>query len=341
MNASCSYTVGIDLAQQSFQAARADGPEDVARWPHLASVAVPVAPDSREGLRHLRRWIAQQRGYCERIVVESTGKLSHRFAAGLRGNGLPEVVILNPRRSKAFGLSLGVRDKTDAIDAAVLALYGAMHRPRPTPPRTPTEQAVKELDRLRESYVTDRTAWKNRLQQTDDPEARAEIQRTIKHLDQQIERLEEAIGKKLADDPTLHRQARALQRIKGIGPVTSRTLTAELGDLRHYRRNELVAHAGLFPKRFESGSSVHRPPRLAKGGGHRLRRVLYMGATSLTRSKGPMRLYIESLRAQGMSDPCILGVLMRKLLLIARAVMLQDGHYDPAKIQFKTHRKKP
>jgi len=341
MIASRSYTVGVDLAQHSFQAARADGPEDLARWSQLASLTVPVAPDSQEGLRQLRRWIAQQAGRCERIVVESTGKMSHRFAASLRGNGLPEVVILNPRRSKAFGLSLGVREKTDEIDAAVLALYGAVHRPRPSRPRSATEQSVKELDRLRESYISDRTAWKNRLQQTDDGEARAQINKTIKHLDRQIEQLEKAIGKKIVDHPTLNRQVRSLKRIKGIGPVTSRTLTCELGDLRNYRRNELVANAGLFPKRYESGSSVRRPPRLAKGGGHRLRRVLYMGATSLMNSKGPMRDYIESLRSQGMSDPCILGIIMRKLLLIARAVMVQDAHYEESKIQFKVHRKKP
>ncbi len=113
-------------------------------------------------------------------------------------------------------------------------------------------------------------------------------------------------------------------------------MTIELGDLGLYRRNQRVARVGGFPKRFKSGSSARRRPRLAKGGGGRLRRVLTMGACSLFQSKGPWREYIEQLRRRQMSDMCIIGVLMRKMLLVARAVVNNGGHYEPEKILRQT-----
>ncbi len=39
-------------------------------------------------------------------------------------------------------------------------------------------------------------------------------------------------------------------------------------------------------------------------------------------------------KARGMSSGCIVGVMMRKLLLIARAVVRNGGVYDPAMIRF-------
>ena len=74
-------------------------------------------------------------------------------------------------------------------------------------------------------------------------------------------------------------QYRAAQQIKGIKKVGAMTMSAELGELQHYGRNQMVGASGIFPKCFESGRSVRRKPRMAKGGGGRLRRVLYMGAT--------------------------------------------------------------
>ncbi len=39
-------------------------------------------------------------------------------------------------------------------------------------------------------------------------------------------------------------------------------------------------------------------------------------------------------KGRGMSSGCIVGVMMRKLLLIARAVVRNGGVYDPAMIRF-------
>jgi len=148
----------------------------------------------------------------------------------------------------------------------------------------------------------------------------------------QVKELEAAIKEIVNADARLGLQYRAVQQIPGIKKVGAMTMSAELGELQHYGRNQLVARVGIFPKCFESGRSVRRKPRMAKGGGARLRRVLYMGATSILRSKGPLRDFAECHRARGLSDMAVIGILMRKLLLVARAVMKNNGVYDESKI---------
>jgi transposase len=333
MNPINEFTLGIDLSQDFFDAAISRATPDVDRWRDLRHTHVPFAPADAEGIAALLAWIAAEEpnGRCVAVVAEATGKLSMRFAAALRGHGLPEAAVINPRRSKAFGVSLGVRDKDDEIDSKILALYGATHRPRPLEPRTRCEEKVREITRLREEYVRDLSAWKNRRRESLDADSRKSIDETIKHLEKTIEALDEAAQKAIAKDKGLSRQVEAIKKIKGIKRVVATTLTAEMGDLTRYSRTTLVAAAGLFPKRFKSGTSVERKPRLAKGGGGRVRRVLYMAAMSLFHSKGPLREHIERLRRSGLSDMSIAGALMRKLLLIARAVA-KSGNYAEERI---------
>jgi len=334
MNPGIEFSLGVDLAQESFEAAVAPEGADPRLWRELPHIHLTHAPDSEEGIDALLLWVKEHSplGRCLRVVVESTGQLSKRFARALRGKGLPEVVILNPRRSKAFGDSLGVRDKTDRIDCAILALYAMVHRCEPAEPNSQAQERLRELTRLRERYCAELTGWKNRLRETGQAKSRKFIEKTIKHLDKQIKELDEAIEQEILNDEKMAFQVKSIKKIKGIKKIVSSTLTAELGELRNYGRDQIIGRAGVFARKFESGSSVHKKPRLAKGGGGPVRRVLYMAATSILHSKGPLREYAERLRERGLEDMEVLMALMRKLLLICRAVMMNDGQYDESKI---------
>jgi transposase len=337
MGNSVNFTLGLDLAQDSFDAAMAPEGADVKDWRALAHTHLPAAPDSAAGVEALRQWLAAlaPEGRCARIVVESTGALSRRVAYALNQVELGGVAIVNPRRSKAFGDSLGVRDKNDRIDCAILALYGLVHAPAPTPLRSADEEELRELTRLRQSLVADRTAWLSRLSEASSPLARRTINVAVKSLQKQISQLERRIDQHLEQQEVLRFQVESLKRIPEIGATTAHTLTAELGDLRLYTRGQLVALAGMYPKEFSSGTSVRHRPRLAKGGGGRLRRVLYMCATSLFHSKGTMRAWIQRKLDQGREPMVVETMVMRKLLLVARAVMLAGGHFDPSRIGTK------
>lgn len=336
MSAASDFVLGIDISQESLDAALCPAQFPCERWRSLPAVKIAHRPDSAEALGALQAWLREQLpqgGAVGVMVVEATGQLSVRFAraAGALCAGLPAASIVNPRRSHAFGQSLGVRDKSDDVDARVLAVYGEKNRPRATALASEEHERLRQRSRLRERYVRDLTAWENRLREALDEEECESIERTIEHIKREIERVDKGIGEALERSDVLRRQERALRKARGIKVVVARTLSAELGDLRSYGRGQIVAAVGVFPKRFESGTSVHRKPRMAKGGGARVRRVLYMAACSLFRAKGPWPACIERLSRQGLNKMQITGVLMRKLLLIARAVAI-TGVYDESKI---------
>jgi transposase len=56
------------------------------------------------------------------VVVEATGGLEAPLAAALLAAGLP-VVIVNPTRVRDFAKSQGIRAKTDALDARLIARF--------------------------------------------------------------------------------------------------------------------------------------------------------------------------------------------------------------------------
>ena len=72
------------------------------------------------------------------VVCESTGGCENALLRACWQAKVP-VSQLNPARVRAFARSQGLLAKTDAIDARVLADYGRIFRPQPTPePSRPT-----------------------------------------------------------------------------------------------------------------------------------------------------------------------------------------------------------
>lgn len=329
------YWIGIDLSKDTFDVSIAPLNWEPERWRELPVKHIDSSPVSEDGIACMIKWV---KGYaalnlCEGVCVESTGKLSHRFSEAISNNCLPTVSIINPRRSKAFGVSLGIEEKTDDVDAAVLALFGALRNPKPAISRSDSEKNLQELNRLREGLVKSITEWKNRLKDVDLPFSKKTILNTIKGLKEKIKEIEKESERIINSDASLKEQVKWIQKVKGLGKVNAVTITAEFGRLDKYKRNELIAKSGLNPKRYQSGKTVYKPPRLSKGGGGRVRRTLYMGCMSLFKSDNPLRdIFVERLIANGKNSMSAMGAMMRKLLLIARAVVKSGGVYDKTKI---------
>jgi transposase len=322
--------IGVDLAKDSFDAAISPLGVKPADWRRLE---VEHFANTDEGIAQFCAWAGKSTcgARCEGICVESTGAYSLRFVEALEGSALPRPSVVNPFRSVSFAKSTGARNKNDRIDAAILAVYGAIYEPEPARKVEPVQQRSRELDRLRQALVEERTAWENRLSQTQDGFARKSMEKVLQTLEQQIQTVEKELEKAVLEDPVLQEQIELLKSIPGIKRVTSMTLTVEMGDLRQYSRNELVSLTGLFAREHSSGTSVQRKKRMARGGGGRIRRDVYMGATSLQRSKSALGAYVNRLKSSGKEPMCALGALMRKMIVVARAVVISGQKYDPEK----------
>ena len=96
------------------------------------------------------------------LVMEASGgyeRLPHRLlsARGLR------VAVVNAARVRDFARASGRLAKTDRVDAAVIARYGAFARPAPTPLVTGARQMLAELLAYRRQLTAEITARSQQL----------------------------------------------------------------------------------------------------------------------------------------------------------------------------------
>ena len=261
--------------------------------------------------------------------MEATGRYAWTFVAQLDGRLAP-VSIVNPARPVAFAKSMGLRDKTDRIDACILALYGVAHKPHPTALPTSLQHQLRELTA---HYIHERremTASHQRLcEPIESPLVRKHLIAKIRAASKRMEAIEQELEHLIEQDPVMRRHAMLIQSIPGVAAKTCRVILAEFGDLRRYSRNEIVALAGVFPKQFTSGTSVHRRPRLAKCGGGRVRSALYMAVLTARRFCPHLKAFSTRLKSTGKHNSQVHGAAMRKLLLLIRAVVVNNTPYTP------------
>jgi transposase len=94
----------------------------------------------------------------------------------------------------------------------------------------------------------------------------------------------------------------------------------------------MVAHAGLDPRQYSSGSSVHKKTRISKTGDRHLRRGLYMPASVAVRHDPHVRAYYEHILARGKLKMQALVATMRRLLHAIYGMLESRQPFDGSKL---------
>jgi len=332
-----SHWVGLDVSKRFFDAALALRDQ---RFPSTPLRDLPWKRFERteQGVRSFVRWLTalteQVNEAGLRVVMEATGDYSVELAAWLT-KCRPELApaIENPARTKAFIDSLGQRNKTDGLEARGLAFYGVERRPAPYEALTPERQELRTLSRYRDALVTERTALKNRMhERCTSSMVRKMHLRQRKQLDRDIAKLEAEMKRIVHDSADLKKAFDLITTIPGVGPLTALVVLAELGDLCRFKRaRQLTAFAGVSPRNTESGTSVRGRTRLCKRGNGRVRQALFLSAMAVLNTKSPncLKATYYRLSAEGKSGKAALGAVMRKQLVLMRALLISGKPYDP------------
>ena len=307
-----SLVVGVDIAKNAVEVAFGpDGPTRAVanRLDDLAALVVEI----------------QQAG--PRVVVmEATGGY-HLELAGLLGSAGVPLHIVNPAQARSFARAVGLRAKTDRVDARLLARMGGDLRLAPA--ALPSED-VRRLDALvtrRRQLIGMRVAEQNRLGVS--PAAlRNGIQKHVAWLDAEVADLEGLIERFIDDRPEWKLKDDLLQSIPGIGPVVSRTLLSGLPELGTFNRKQVGALVGLAPFARDSGQWSGR--RFVTGGRLEVRNKLYMAAMTVTRGRSVLAAMYRRLVAAGKRKKTALVAVARKLATLANAVLSSGRRYDPA-----------
>ena len=279
MSTSKSRHVGIDVSAKTLAVAtRATG----------GKVVCETFDNDAPGHRALVKRLTK-RGRSVRVCVEATGMYSLDLALALHEARRAEVMVVNPRSARAFAIARMRRGKTDPIDAAMLLEFAERMPFEPWCPPSETARALRSIVRRVASLTRDHTAELNRLHALEATASSpkllvADVQESSAALERRIEGLIRGALDLARSDAELGRKLELLLSIKGVGDKSAALLLGELATLpRDMTAKQWVAHAGLDPRPYRSGTSVHRPERISKTGNSRVRAALYMPAQRDTR----------------------------------------------------------
>jgi transposase len=300
--ANAAVFVGIDISKEHL---------DIAVRPTGAT-----ARFAREELDAVVAFVQQARPAL--VVMEATGGLEQTVAAALGAASVP-VAVVNPRQVRDFAKALGKLAKTDALDAAVLARFGEALRPQPRPLPDAQTRELEALVVRRRQLLEMLVAEKNRLGSCHAKSMRKSLEKHIEWLKQQIKDVDKDIGTIVRNSPLWREKDELLQSVPGIGPVSSSSILAELGELGTLNRRQIAALVGVAPLNHDSGTM--RGKRTVWGGRASMRAVLYMATLVATKHNAVIRGFYQRLLAAGKAKKVALVACMRKLLTILNAMM--------------------
>lgn len=177
----------------------------------------------------------------------------------------------------------------------------------------PARQHLHDLLDRHQQLSSELAREKNRLQKAVAKTVISSLKRNIRSLEKELLRIDAAMEKTVRDDPFLTLCAKEITQTKGAGKITALTLLAYLSELPRLTRNQAVAMAGLAPYDHQSGT--HEGKRFIQGGRAKVRRVLYMAATSASIHNPVIRDYVQKLLQRGKPYKCAIVAAMRKLLI--------------------------
>jgi transposase len=307
--------IGIDISKARL---------DVAMYPSGKREAFV---NDKTGIKDLVRQLAKIRPTL--IVLEATAGLERPVARAVASAELP-VVVVNPRLVRDFAKATGQLAKTDRIDAAVLARFGAAVRPaiRPLPDTTTLE--IRALTARRRQIVEMIVAEKNRLASAAKA-VRKRIDAHIGWLEQELERADNDLDQSIRQSPIWQENEELLRSVPSIGPVTSRTLLAELPELGKLNRKQISALVGIAP--FNRDSGMLKGRRTIWGGRAAVRAALYMATLVATRRNPVVRDFYKHLKAKGKASKVALVACMRKLLTILNSMLKHKTRWSETFLQ--------
>jgi transposase len=303
--------IGIDVAKRSFTASKPGG-----------EPARPFTMDL-DGWHAFREWIPASG---VRVCLEATGPYWLQLAEWF-GHAVIPYAVVNPRKVRRFAQASEQRSKTDPIDAELVRRYAEVFSPECTTGSEGVSRTLRVLSRRILQLQTQLDIERDRLEKASaDPATPDAVLASFASISNEISRLIEDLEHRakalVLAEPALSRDWDLLCSIPGIGPKTARTLLAEYGPrLASASVKQLTSFAGLDVVRFESGSSVHRKPRISKQGNWRIRRALYLAALTACRHNPTLEPYYRKKCKQGLEPKQALVAVMRKLIHIAHGVL--------------------
>lgn len=292
-----------------------------------------VLDNSPAGHSSLLEWLGKSKVDLSavHICMEATGVYYEALALKLHEAGL-KVSVVNPSCIKGFGRSENIRNKNDAIDAALIARYCVAMKPAPWMP-PPLEQRQLRAWSMRVQALKDiRQQEENRREAhivSGMVDVATHVAEHVRWIDDEIRKLEKQIEDHIDRHPGLKHDAELISSIPGIGPTTVARILGHLGDIRRFKNAKaLAAFLGMTPKQHTSGTSVKARTVISRTGSTSLRAALFMPSMVALRFNPIVKQLSERLLATGLPPKAVICAAMHKLTHLIYGVIRTDKPFD-------------
>jgi transposase len=289
---------GVDVSSTSLEAAIG---------PHGAVSSFPNNPDG----------IAALAGFCRDrnaalVAMEATGGYERQAFALLHGQGIG-VAILNPRAVRQFASGMGRLEKTDAIDAGMIAWFAEVKRVRPMALASSAQLQLRALVTRLRQLTQLRTAQLNQQRLIAEPRVQASFDELLALVNRQIDGLAAEIAGLIDRDPLWRELDHAFRSIRGVAGRTVARLMAEMPEIGTVSNKAVSKLAGLAPLASDSGK--HQGKRSVRGGRAAVRDILFIVASVAGRYEPDFIAFRQRLAGQGKPPKVVRIALAHKLLV--------------------------
>lgn len=301
--------VGIDVSKRWL---------DVAMGPDGPVIRIDNSAEAVDAL--VRDW-GEAGG--PRVVCEATGGYELTLVRTLVAAGV-EVAVANPRQVRDFARATGRLAKTDALDARIIAAFGAGVALRPVEPPSLEREALRALVTRRRQLIDMMTAEKNRLEQADSAIAGL-IAEPLNRLKSQLAHIDVSLALSIERDQALAARRDILTSVPGVADLTAAVILAELPELGAIDNRPLSALVGVAPINRDSGT--RRGHRQIGGGRASVRCALYMATLSAARYEPSLNAMYTRLKDKGKPAKVARVAAMRKLLILLNTLVKQNTRW--------------
>lgn len=311
--------IGIDVSKHELAVCVMDE--------HKATLHATFA-NEKKGFRSITNYLKKRKAQGSPVCLEATGVYGEGLAAYLHEGGY-RVSVVNPMRIKRYAQSQLRRNKTDKLDAEIIADFCRTQELTLWTPPDPSWVELRALARLLDDLIRMQVQEKQRLGTELSATVRSHLEDHIDYLQEQIDEVLRQINEHFDDHPDLRDKRELLNTIPGISDLTSTRLLAEIRDITAFETvGQLVAYVGLNPKQRQSGK-YRGQVKISKMGNANLRAALFMPARSAKRCNPLVQGLVERMTATGHCANAITVAVERKLLHFAYGILKSGQPFDP------------
>lgn len=265
---------------------------------------------SPEGIAKLARFCAEHD--VDLVVMEATGGYEKLPFGLLWAAGVP-CAVANARSVRRFAEAMGVLEKTDRIDARVIADYAQAKGLAAQAPEGQVQERLRALVTRLRQLTQLKVAQSNQRRLVQEPQVVATFDEMLALVAKQSRALESQIAELLGADPLWRALDAAFREIKGVAGRTVARLMAEMPEIGTVSNKAVAKLAGLAPIARDSGQRKGKRP--IRGGRANVRSILVVVAGVVARHDPDLAAFHQRLTQAGKPKMAVRVAVARKLLV--------------------------